>query len=130
MLQEPMLRQRISSERVVFVIPASGSSGAPTMRANRVIYLGLHTFCGDMTDAVQGWLKAVKWTEPFESHMAEIVRVHPRGIPGAIELAPMVAWYIGMPRSRERRVVQETLASPVRRPYWFHSRCGRFRVLA
>jgi hypothetical protein len=89
--EEPMLRQRFSSERVVFVIPGSGSSVGPTMRANRVIYLDLHTFCCDMTDAVQGWLKAVKWTEPFENHMAGIVRVHPRGIPGAIELLPMLA---------------------------------------
>ena len=89
--EEPMLRQRLSSERVVFVIPGSGSSVGPTMSANRVIYLDLHTFCCDMTDAVQGWLKAVKWTEPFETHMAGIVRMHPRGIPGAIELLPMLA---------------------------------------
>jgi len=78
MLQEgPMLRQRLASERVVFAIPGSGSSVGPTIRANRVFYLDLHTFCCDMTDAVRGWLKAVKWTEPCETHMAGIVRAHP-----------------------------------------------------
>jgi hypothetical protein len=43
MLQEkPMLRQRLSSDRVVFLIPGSGSSVGPTMRANRGIYLDPH----------------------------------------------------------------------------------------
>jgi hypothetical protein len=57
--EEPMLRQRLSSDRVVFVIPGSGSSVGPTMRANRATGLDLHTFCCDMTHAIQEWLKAV-----------------------------------------------------------------------
>jgi len=91
MSQEPMLHTRLSSERIVFVIPQFDHSMRSTIRANRVVYLDLCTFCSDMTDAVQGWLKVVRWTQPFETHMARIVRVHPRGIPGAIEPVPMLS---------------------------------------
>jgi hypothetical protein len=78
MLQEdPMLGQRLSLERVVFLISGPGSYVGPTMRANRVIALDLDSFCGDMTDAVQGYSRAVKWRAPFETHMAEIAGCTP-----------------------------------------------------
>jgi hypothetical protein len=92
MLQEKSItHQPLASDRIVFMIPEFRSNVDGTLRANRVIYLDLEIFCGDMTNAVREWLKAVKWTEPFETHMAGIVRVHPSGIPGAFELSPMLA---------------------------------------
>jgi hypothetical protein len=80
-------RQR--TERHAFVVP--GSTGNSTVfRANGVVYLDLGVFCLHLGNAATVWLKAVRWTEPFETNSARIFTVHPKGIPGAVVKWPMI----------------------------------------
>jgi hypothetical protein len=81
---------RYAQERIVFMIPGADLTGRRTMRANRVVYLNLDMFCHDVVIAVAGWLKVVKWTEPFETHVAKMVSVHSIEIFGATERLSMI----------------------------------------
>lgn len=81
--------ERQGAERHAFVVPGSTEINT-VFRANRVVYLDLGVFCRQVGDAANSWLKAVKWTEPFETNCARILTIHPMGIPGSVVRWPMI----------------------------------------
>jgi hypothetical protein len=77
--------------KVCFVLPGASTGASHCNILGDVLNLDLPIFCGDLTSAVWAWLLSVEGTEPFETNIQRIVRVHPEGLAGYYGGQPVIA---------------------------------------